>query len=72
MGTDPGKRRWYQALTMDRAVQTGKPLAEVVNAPDYYPGEDHRRTAATGQGGPDADRTRRRQPSQLRHRQREL
>jgi hypothetical protein len=50
VGTDPGKRRWYQALTMDRAVQTGKPLAEVVNAPDYYPPETTRATATTGQG----------------------
>lgn len=49
VGTDPGKRRWYQALTIDRAVQTGKPLADVVNAKDYYPETTWRATATTGQ-----------------------
>ena len=53
MGTDPLKRRWYQALTIDRAVATGKPLDEVVNAPDYYPGKTTGATAVTGQR-PDA------------------
>ena len=53
VGTDPIKRRWYQALTIDRAVATGKPLDEVVNAPDYYPGTTTSKTATTGQA-PDA------------------
>ena len=34
VGTDPAKRRWYQALTIDRAVQSGRPLGELVNNPD--------------------------------------
>jgi len=50
VGNDPAKRRWYQALTLDRAVQTGKPLAEVVNNPSYYPPQTTRSAAATGIG----------------------
>lgn len=50
VGADPAKRRMYQAATIDRAVQSGKPLADVVNAPDYYPPETRRATATTGQG----------------------
>ena len=50
VGTDPEKRRWYQALTMDRAVQTGQPLSAIVNAPDYYPRMTTRQTRTTGMG----------------------
>ena len=50
VGNDPIKRRWYQALTIDRAVATRKPLGEVVNNPDYYPPETTRQTATTGLG----------------------
>lgn len=50
VGTDPGKRRWYQALTIDRAAATGKPLSEVVNNPNYYPETTTRATATTGIG----------------------
>jgi hypothetical protein len=49
VGTDPLKRRWYQALTIDRAVATGKPLDEVVNNPNYYPSSTTSQTATTGQ-----------------------
>jgi hypothetical protein len=49
VGTDPAKRRGYQALTIDRAVATGKPLDDVVNNPYYYPGKTTRQTATTGQ-----------------------
>ena len=50
VGTNPEKRRWYQALTIDRAVQTGAPLAEIVNNPNYYPSTTTSKTAATGMG----------------------
>jgi hypothetical protein len=50
VGRDPEKRRWYQALTIDRAVQSGQPLAEVVNNPNYYPPQTTRATATTGMG----------------------
>lgn len=50
VGTDPEKRRWYQALTIDRAVQTGAPLAAIVNNPNYYPPETTSKTATTGMG----------------------
>ena len=50
IGRDPAKRAWYQALTLDRAVQTGQPLNRIVNAPDYYPSQTTRQTATTGQG----------------------
>jgi hypothetical protein len=50
VGKDPEKRRWYQALTIDRAVQSGQPLAEVVNNPNYYPPQTTRATATTGMG----------------------
>jgi hypothetical protein len=48
VGTDPIKRRWYQALTIDRAVATGKPLDEVVNEGGTMP-----YARAMGYGGPE-------------------
>jgi hypothetical protein len=50
VGTDPAKRRWYQAQVIDRAIASGEPLANVVNNPNYYPPVTTKATRTTGQG----------------------
>jgi hypothetical protein len=50
VGTDPYSRRMYQAIVLDRAAQTGAPLADVINNPAYYPASTTSATRTTGQG----------------------
>jgi hypothetical protein len=48
VGSNPDARRKYQASVIDRAVQTGQPLGNVVNAPDYYPPGTRAATRTSG------------------------
>ena len=50
VGIGPAARRGKQASAIDRAVQLGVPLSEIVNNPNYYPPQTTRSTVASGQG----------------------
>jgi hypothetical protein len=50
VGADPTRRRLYQAATIDRAVQSGRPLGATIGDPSYYPGVTLRASRPAGLG----------------------
>jgi hypothetical protein len=50
VGRGARARQGYQAATIDRAVQQGVPLDNIVNNPNYYPFSTRVARATTGQG----------------------
>jgi hypothetical protein len=54
VGVKPVARQGYQASVIDRAVQEGQPLGNLVNNPNYYPWQTRASRAVTGQGVDDS------------------